>query len=386
MRLVCLPGEYGSGAFDGNFWNRFRSLLEDNLQRLKWQGRTSPLVNGITAALMNDQAVFLLGAPGTGKTTVVTDAILPALREAIGTENELRFSEFPLTPASTSSDVFGFQGLDGNWVAGPFVRDVMIPYEVEAGNIVGDEVEDLSARVEDGPEKRAHVVFFDEANRVDIEALLSPIQSALDRMQARRPGGVVTLGRGQYTLPSKLWRIYAGNSPATDIGRKEQSRPFKRRLSVVLPPDPIEELVGNTSRFRAACLEFLERATNVKDVEVSEPALGMVGDLSANPARLEDLRLVLEAVRALPQVAVTVGLVESILLRAAAHRSLRQDSPIDSALTQSLVGLLSGDATDVERVAQVAEERTFSLFAQSVRRDVLQPQHADGHFEVDALL
>ena len=85
-----------------------------------------------------------------------------------------------------------------------------------------------------------HLVFFDEANRVDIEGLIAPVQAALDRMQARKPGGVITLGRDQYVLPAKVWRIFAGNSPATDIGRKEQSRPFKRRLSVVSPPDPMD--------------------------------------------------------------------------------------------------------------------------------------------------
>ena len=388
MRQVCLPSEYGTGAMDSEFWNRFRAVLEDKLKELKWQGRLGPLVAGITSGLMQDQAVFLLGAPGTGKTTLVTDAILPALREAYGTENNLKFSEFPLTPASTSSDVFGFQGLDGNWVQGPFVRDVMLPYAPDtSGTPESAEASAAPSDDEPGvPTPSPHLVFFDEANRVDIEGLLAPVQAALDRMQARKPGGVITLGKDQYVLPAKVWRIFAGNSPATDIGRKEQSRPFKRRLSVVLPPDPMDEVVSSSARFRATCLELLERASKIADVERSEPALGLLGDLKTNSDRIEDLRVVLEAVRALPQVAVTVGLVESVLLRAASHKALKQDAPLDAALAQSLVGLISGDTGQVERVAELAKERGFGQLNTAVMRDVVYAQQTDGRFEIDPLL
>ena len=386
MRLICLPDEYGTGACDAEFWNRFRSILEDKFSEMRWQGRVGPLAAGIASALMHDQSVFLLGAPGTGKTSIVTGAILPALRAAYGTENELRFSEFPLTPASSSADIFGFQGLDGDWVGGPFVREVMLPYAPESLNGGDAETLEQSGIQPTSEGASPHLLFFDEANRVDIEALLSPIQAALDRMQARKPGGVVTLGRDQYILPNRLWRIFAGNSPATDIGRKEQSRPFKRRLSVVLPPDPMEEIVTSSTKFRAACLELLQRAASVPDVEVSEPALALLGDLTTNTARLEDLRIVLETIRALPQVAVTVGLLESILLRSASHKALKQDSPLDAALTQSLVGLLSGDASLVERVAEIATDRGFAQLALTIRRDVVSVQQGDGHFEIDPLL
>lgn len=383
MRLICLPDEYGTGALDAEFWNRFRSVLDDKLKDLKWQGRVGPLVARITSGLMQDQAVFLLGAPGTGKTSLVTNAILPALRETYGTENTLNFSEFPLTPASTSADVFGFQGLDGSWVQGPFVRDVMRPYSPE--------VEDSSLRPTEEAEPATsplppHLVFFDEANRVDIEGLLAPVQAALDRMQARKPGGVITLGRDQYVLPSRVWRIFAGNSPATDIGRKEQSRPFKRRLSVVLPPDPMSDVLTNTSRFRATCLDLLARAAKIDDIEVSDPALGLLGDLQSNSARVEDLRVVLDAVRGLPQVSVTVGLVESILLRAASHKALKQDSPLDAALSQTLVGLIAGDVAQVERVAELAKERGFNEFNTTIMQDVIDSQRSAGLFEIDPLL
>lgn len=386
MRLLCLPDLYGTGAYDSDFWNRFRSILEDKLRGLKWQGRLGPLVSGITSALMNDQAVFLVGAPGTGKTTIATRAILPALRAAYGSENELCFSEFPLTPASTSADLFGFQGLDGSWINGPFVEVVMHPYaldtEAEEQDAENNIVDNATRISEDVP----HLVFFDEANRVDIEALLSPIQPALDRMQARTPGGVVTLGRSQYTLPSRLWRVFSGNSPSIDIGRKEQSRPFKRRISVVIPPDPMADLLVSSSRFRSACIELLQRAADVPDVEVSEPALAFLGDLVTNSTRLEDLRMVLDSVRQLPQVAITVGLLESILLRAAAHKALRQDGPLDASLNQSLIGLITGDYSLVEQIVAMANERGFPQFSSSIQHDLISLDGANGGFGIEPLL
>lgn len=388
MRQLCLPDEYGTGGCDAEFWNRFRSVLQDKLKKLKWQGRVGPLVAGITSGLMQDQAVFLLGAPGTGKTSLVTDAILPALRETYGTENTLKFSEFALTPESTTSDVFGFQGLDGNWIKGPFVRDVMLPYVPDERSI--SDGGPLLTFEEDGePDTSSftpHLVFFDEANRVDIEALMAPVQSSLDRIQARKPGGVTTLGRDRYLLPARIWRIFAGNSPATDIGRKEQSRPFKRRISVVLPPDPMAEVIAHGTRFRSTCVDLLERAANLQDVEVSEPALALLGDLKTNPDRIEDLRVVLEAVWALPQVAVTVGLVESILLRAASQHALKQDAPLDASLTQTLIALIAGDADAVQQVVELASEREFNQLSSSIARAILGVQQTDGSFEVDPIL
>ena len=388
MRSICLPHEYGTGACDADFWNRFRSLLEDRLRSLKWQGRIDSLASGITSALMQDQSVFLLGSPGTGKTTIVTSAILPALRAAYGTENELRFSEFPLTPASTTADLFGFQGLDGRWVKGPFVRDVMLAYaEQESSNTEGGEDElESSQEISSQADASPHLVFFDEANRVDIEALLSPIQASLDRMQARKPGGVVTLGSDEYVLPKRVWRIFAGNSPATDLGRKEQSRPFKRRMSVVLPPDPMSEILVDSARFRKSCIELLMHATEVADTEFSEPALALLGDLKTNHNRLEDLRLLFEALYKLPQVAVTVGLLESVLLRAASHKALKQDSPLDASLVQSLVGLISGDANLVAGVVDAATQQGFTRLATTIQRDIMQVQSDNGNFEIDPLL
>ena len=388
MRQLCLPEEYGTGGIDADFWNRFRSILEDKLTKLKWQGRFTPLVASITSGLMHDQSVFLLGAPGTGKSTLVSNAILPALRETLGTENTLNYSEFSLTPATTSADIFGFQGLDGNWIKGPFVREVMREYSVPGETKLEDQTSENQMLEEDlvPEESPAHLVFFDEANRIDIEALLSPVQSELDRMQHRKPVNPIAFGKDYYLLPKRVWRIFAGNSPAADIGRKAQSRPFKRRLSVVVPNDPMEEVIGNSSRFRSLCFDLLERSTEIDDIELSEPSLAFLGDLKSNQNRLDDLMTVLGALRQIPQVAVTVGLVESILHRAASHKALKQESPLDAALSQTLVGLVSGDLALIENLVAVAEQQDFSLLKNTISKNLIDIQQTDGRFELDPLL
>ena len=113
---------------------------------------------------------------------------------------------------------------------------------------------------------------------------------------------------------------------------------------------------------------------------------GILGDLKANQDKIEDLRIVLETIRLLPQVAVTVGLLESILLRAASYKALKQDAPLDSALAQTLVGLIAGDVSTVELIVAAAEEQGFNLLKLAINRDVISPQMVDGQFELDAIL
>src|SRR5262249_36169534 len=151
---------------------------------------------------------------------------------------------------TTEADLFGFQGLDGNWIPGPLTTDLLIPYQEPTTTEVGEPEESepekgeepdepAGAAEEDDDRMIPRLVFLDEANRVDIEALLSPIQAALDQMQKRKEPPVIALGRTQYVAPRRIWRIFAGNSPAADIGRREQSRPLKRRMTTVIPPDPM---------------------------------------------------------------------------------------------------------------------------------------------------
>jgi MoxR-like ATPase len=402
IKQLVLPSEYGIGAFNVEFWRRFRQLFQSELARLKWQGNTFDLSSQITAALMQDQSIFLLGDPGTGKTTIVLEAILPALREAYGNLNDLRLCYYSLTPSTTTADLFGFQGLDGRWVAGPLVADLLEEYESQSVPESGDDLmlsddSDDDEELQEGDSSQGtteflpktllvpRLLFLDEANRIDIEGLLSPVQAAFDRLQKRMEPPTVTLGGSEYSIARRVWRIYAGNSPVADSGRREQSRPFKRRCSVIIPPDPMSAMLEREEAFRKLAYELLEKASTCSDPEVSEPSLSVLGQYKDNAGRLEDLRDVLSAVEKLRRVALTVGLVESILLRTAAQHALQPEGSLDAALCVSLGGMISGDRPAIEHLAQVAERRNCPQFARWIREYLLS-EHTGMSLEVDALL
>jgi MoxR-like ATPase len=392
IQRIVLPDEYGVGSFTTEFWKRFRQVLQEYLMKLRWQGNTADLTSQITASLMHDQALFLLGDPGTGKTTLVLEAILPALREAYGSNNEIRFCHYSLTPSTVAADLFGFQGLDGKWVAGPLVSDILVPYEDNSEEpsdldavaaVPIDAAEDVSTSelpqdADDGVTARdlsvPRLVFFDEANRVDIEALLSPAQAAFDRLQRRMEPPLISLGANQYALAHRVWRIYAGNSPISDSGRREQSRPFKRRCVLVVPPNPMDSALQREDSFRRLCIDLLEKAGRSPDPEIADPAIGLAGRFEDNSGRLEDLRNVLLAVRALKRVPLTVGLVESILLRAATLAAIEPEGVLDAALCLSLGGIVAGERASLDELIAVAESRECHHFARWLEQHVLDRQ------------
>lgn len=372
IKSLVLPQEYGGGQLDPDFWNRFRNALINELEDLDWEGPIPQLAAKVTSGLMSDQSVFLLGPPGTGKTTMVNDAIVPALREAYSGDGEPVYNSFTMTPESTQSDLLGFQGLDGGWVMGPVGDSVL--YEAdgeEEDEDKDDDQEEEEDAVSVDAESVPHLLFLDEANRVNIENVLSPLQGPFDRMRQGKEPGLVTLGQEEYIMPRRVLRVFAGNSPAEDTGLKEQSRAFKRRISVMPMPDYLENMITHRGRFPALVRRRLDYLSRQDDVSISQPATELRSSWDENEEQIESLRLVLDEVRDLPDAPVTIGLLEAILLRTATHYNMERSNPLDAALTQTLIGMMGGDADQIEDVVEIAEERRLTEFKVAIESEVL---------------
>src|SRR5262249_11250930 len=160
---------------------------------------------------------------------------------------------------------------------GPLVKELLVPYDpssrqgqeevedsghpdddrdeevVAAPAAATDANEDAGESV-DGSEnaelKLPRLLFLDEANRISVEGLLAPLQAAFDRLQKRMEPPTVTLGRTEYAVPRRIWRVFAGNSPVADAERREQARPFKRRCAMVIPPDPMDAILKREDSFK----------------------------------------------------------------------------------------------------------------------------------------
>lgn len=97
------------------------------------------------------------------------------------------------------------------------------------------------------------------------------------------------------------------------------------------------------------------------------------------------MRIILALVRHLPRVAVTIGLSETILFRAASHLSLGQESSLDVALNITLLGLISGERSKIEDIAELAMERNCPQFSKGITKHILE-QHTTFSLEIDPIL
>ena len=367
IRALVLPLDYAGDKLDREFWIRFESRLSTHLGRLKWVGDVTELTRQITAALMSETTVFLLGPPGTGKSTITVEAILPALSEVVGGGGNIEYHEFPITHGTTQTDLLGFQGLDGEWVPGPLTSRLLIKLDQApaSSSTEPDEQEDSLSH------QSAHLIFFDEANRVDTEALLATLQPAFDRIQHRIEPSPLRLGKDTYQVPRRIWRIYSGNSPLTDLGRQEQSRPFKRRIPAVAMPDPAPNVLTRANSFKSTVVKLLTRATTSNEPDLRDPALLLLGRLDDENFSLDNLRAVLAAANSLPLVAVTIGLIESVVLRAAALDTLEHPHALDAAVTMTLRPLIAGERIPVSELARAAADSGYDRLTAMIEEELL---------------
>ncbi|MDN3544043.1 AAA family ATPase [Kinneretia asaccharophila] len=243
---------------DVNFWQRIRVALETEIQRgyegLSAQERTE-LSRLVVSGLSGTKRVFLLGDPGTGKSTLARIVKMAFNQELEATRFFCIESE--ITDKSTESTLVGFTGLDGGWIPG------VLTAEIDGRSLLNAEerLSDASVR------NQVNLIILDEANRKDIEVLLARLQTSLDSLSTdpRDDSSKISIGRDglRYVSPF-TYIVMTGNSPKDDEGRVEQSRPFKRRPSLIRITNPLAKAISgmNVSEFSTVSQRIWERCAS----------------------------------------------------------------------------------------------------------------------------
>ena len=245
-------------VLDVEFWQRIRVALETEIQS-GYEGLSErerrELSRLVASGLSGTKRVFLLGDPGTGKSTLAR-----IVKRAFNQELEAtRFFciEAEITDKSTESTLVGFTGLDGGWIPGSLTA------EIDGRSLLYAEAKLSDASVRN----QVNLIILDEANRKDIEVLLARLQNSLDSLSTdpRDDSSKILIGRDglRYVSPF-TYVVMTGNSPKDDEGRVEQSRPFKRRPSLIRVTNPLAKAIASMTlaEFSTASQRIWERCAS----------------------------------------------------------------------------------------------------------------------------
>lgn len=346
------------------------TLVEEIQQRLKqYHFDVEPwVIRSFIYSLRTDRFAVLAGKSGTGKTSFVR-YFCGALQNILS-GIEVRQIIVPVRPDMAEWELLGHQSLAGDYVPSPAMRELNRAHG--AGGAI-------------------RLLLLDEMNLAIPDLYATALLTAVtNRIPIDLPGSTQNIGwlreDGKWLPPPGTVAVGTVNSYLEEPGRQPLSGPVKRRSSQIDFPDRVHEYVeaNDEAGFRAFCETLRQQLqTTAGDAEMflmADPTAAFEEPIEDEV--LEVLWSLAQLLAPRPEVAMTAGVVQSMVGLVAVGPGWEVEALLDAAVAQKVLPLLRGDESLLDEIASaLAPHGAFrrsnaalaSLRAAAQRTGVVRP-------------
>lgn len=299
------------------------------------------LVHNLLYSLRSDRIAILEGKPGSGKTEFVR-SFVHCLRRALSPPAaDVHLVQVAVSEELAEFDLIGYRDLAGNYVSSA----------VMDGLNRGD------------PDNDLYVLLLDEINLASVDVYGAKLIAGItNRIPVELPGKSSLSWfpeSGKWTPHTGIIVIGTMNSYLVDPSRKMLSTPIKRRANLIRMPDPLRELASSHSGddVPQKFLELCRLLLNQLVVRLRRRGLslleGRLIDQLTQPVPEAAAQLLWRLTRrlsVLDEVAMTMGLVQSILRYVQTSQFDLIEVALDIQVDQKVLPLLRGHASVLDEV------------------------------------
>jgi MoxR-like ATPase len=296
------------------------------------------VIRSFIYALRTDRFAVLAGKSGTGKTSFVR-YFCRALQDIL-TKMEVRQIIVPVRPDMAEWELLGHQSLAGDYVPSPAMRELNRAHG--AGGAI-------------------RLILLDEMNLAVPDLYATALLSAVtNRIPIDLPGETQKWvgwlrDDGKWLPPPGTVAVGTVNSYLEEPGRQPLSGPVKRRSSQIDFPDRVHEYVeaNDEPGFRSFCETLRQQLRATAD---DTETFLMADPTAAFEEPIEDE--VLEVLWSLatllaprPEVAMTAGVIQSMVGLVAVGPGWEIEALMDAAVAQKVLPIVRGDEDLLDEIA-----------------------------------